>query len=120
MTKLLPIFTLVLLISCQTDNSNSFDPDLANSQIDPINTNLVKSYKVIQDRCISCHTGYHNSWASYTTDQAWIDSGNITAGVIGDSPLVTKLKNRGGNMPIGGPNLTNDEYDAIVTWIEAL
>lgn len=118
--KLLTFFTLILLVSCQTDNSSSFDQVLGNSNIDPTNTNLVKAYNVIESRCINCHTGYHNSWASYNTDQAWIDSGNITAGIIGDSPLITKLKNRGGNMPVGGPNLTDEEYDTLVTWIEAL
>lgn len=118
--KIVSLLTLVLLISCQTDNSSTFDKVLGSSNIDPTNTNLVKAFNVIDSRCISCHTGYHNNWASYTTDQAWIDSGNVKAGIIGDSPLITKLKNRGGNMPIGGPNLTNDEYDALVTWIEAL
>ncbi len=114
---LLSIFTL---ISCQTDNSNTFDEVIGSSNIDPSNVNLVKAFNVIEERCISCHTGYHNKWAGYSTDQAWIQSGNISAGIIGDSPLITRLKNRGGNMPIGGPNLTNEEYDYLVTWIEAL
>lgn len=106
--------------SCQTQNSNSFDDILGGSSIDPSNTNLALAFTVIEERCIDCHSGYHNSWSSYDTDQKWIDSGNVSPGVIGDSPLITRLKNRGGNMPLGGANLTEDEYNALVTWIEAL
>jgi uncharacterized membrane protein len=120
MKKLIALITFVTLVSCQSDNSNTFDEVLGSSNIDPTNTNLVKAFVVIEERCISCHSGYHNKWASYTTDQAWIDSGNVTAGIIGDSPLITRLKNRGGDMPVGGANLTNEEYDTLVTWIEAL
>tara|TARA_Y100000296_G_C5145708_1_gene243560 strand:+ start:988 stop:1350 length:363 start_codon:yes stop_codon:yes gene_type:complete len=114
------LLILSFICSCQTDNSNSFDDILGSSSIDPNNPNLVKAYAVIEERCINCHEGYHNNYASLDTDEKWIASGNVTAGIIGDSPLITKLKNRGGNMPKGGANLTEDEYNALVTWIEGL
>ncbi len=107
-------------MSCQNQNSNTFDDILGNSSIDPSNTNLVQAYAVIESQCIDCHSGYHNSWSSLDTDQKWIDSGNVSAGIIGDSPLITRLKNRGGNMPLGGANLTEEEYSTLVTWIESL
>lgn len=112
---------LSILSSCgQSANSNSFDDLLANIQIDPSNTNLVQAYQVINNRCISCHTGYHNSWASYNTDQKWLSSGMVSAGSTGDSPLIQALKNSGGTMPLNGANLTESEYNKLTDWIDNL
>ena len=120
MGRILVLLYSTILLSCQTDNSNSFDDILGQSTIDPNNTNLVNAYSVLEESCINCHSGYHNDWASYDTDQKWIDAGLVTAGIIGDSTVITRLKNRGSDMPKNQAALSEDDYNTLVTWIEAL
>ncbi len=120
MKTLLIILTFMLTGCGQSWNSNSKDYLLSGNGIDPSNTNLLEAFNVINEKCISCHSGYHNSWSAYNTDQLWIDSGNITAGDALSSPLVTRLKNRGGDMPLLSSMLTESEYDSLVKWIDAL
>lgn len=110
----------LLTNSCQTSNSNAFDDIYGTSDIDPTNTNLVNAFEVIEDSCINCHSGYHSDWAYNTTDNDWINSGTVVAGDIDSSTLITRLKNRGSDMPKDQAALTDEEYNTLVTWIEGL
>jgi hypothetical protein len=113
--------TFLSLVSCgQSINSNTSDFLLSGNGIDPSNTKLLNAFEVINDKCISCHTGYHNSWSSLNTDQLWIDSGNVTAGTSLSSPLIIRLKNRGGDMPLLSPMLTETDYNYLINWIDSL
>mgnify|MGYP001947001619 FL=1 len=119
--RLLLLIIGFTLASCgQSTNSNTSDFLLSGNGIDPSNTKLLNAYEVINDKCISCHTGYHNSWSSLNTDQLWIDSGSVVAGTSLSSSLVIRLKNRGGDMPLLSPMLTEEEYQYIIEWIDSL
>ena len=119
--KALQFLLLITSTSCgQSWNTNSKDFLLSGNGIDPSNTNLVTAFAVINDECISCHTGYHNSWSTLNTDQLWIANGSIVAGSALSSPLITRLKNRGGDMPLLSPTLTETQYNALINWIDAL
>jgi hypothetical protein len=120
MKKLILILSLLLCSCGQSYNSNSKDFLLSGNGIDPSNTSLVEAFSVISNNCISCHSGYHNSWSNYKTDQQWIDSGNVSAGSALSSPLIIRLKNRGGDMPLLSSNLSESEYNSLVNWIDAL
>jgi hypothetical protein len=120
MAKYLLIITFFLTSCGQSWNSNSKDYLLSGNGIDPSNSNLVEAFSVINDKCINCHSGYHNSWSTLNTDQLWIASGNIVAKEPLSSPLITRLKNRGGDMPLLSSMLTETEYDTLVKWIENL
>ena len=120
MKKILILISLSLVSCGQSINSNTSDFLLSGSGIDPSNTKLLNAYTVINDKCISCHTGYHNSWSSLNTDQLWIDSGSVTAGTSLSSSLIIRLKNRGGDMPLLSPMLSETEYAYLIDWIDSL
>lgn len=121
MKKVILGFVLCLFFSScgQSTNSNSYD-EFLDFAIDPSNVKLAKAFNVVNSKCLNCHTGYHNRWKSFNTDAKWIESGVISAGNANASILMNKLKNDGGNMPIGGANLTEDEYEILKDWINNL
>lgn len=120
MRELLLLLVLTLTSCGQSTNSNTSDFLLSGNGIDPSNTKLLNAYEVINDKCISCHTGYHDSWSALNTDQLWIEDGSIAAGAALSSSLVIRLKNRGGDMPLLSPMLTEDEYQNVIEWIDSL
>ena len=124
MKVVLHTFLLILLSSCEDINSNSADklkyskqgPQPEEAQ-DP---NFAPAFKVIQNNCISCHTGFHNRWASYTTNDKWIASGRINRGDPDNSRIIERTINSGqtgANMPIGGGPLSDADYQLLRTWI---
>ena len=74
----------------------------------------------MQESCMSCHSGFHNNWNSFKSDEEWISSGLIAPGDPYSSTLVIRLKNIGGNMPKDNPQISEDEFDKIVDWINEL
>ena len=114
---------LFLLVSCgQSFNSNSKD-FLLGSQIYCSNTSetkLCQANEIIAKNCINCHSGYHNNWASYLTNSAWLSSALITSGNADNSLLILKLKNAGGNMPEGAAPINDTDYQALKNWIDTL
>jgi len=102
------ILLLILLSSCQDFNSNSFDESLVDTvNIDissPGGKRLKDSYDILNDKCMNCHTGYHNSWETY---QVVIKADEEA------SDLIIRMKNRGGDMPLGGVQLTVDEFQFV-------
>lgn len=116
----------ILLASCgQTYNSNSGDDKTTSgtSGIDtssPAGQRLAAAYTVINNRCINCHTGYHNSWANLKSDAAWLASGTVVAGNTGGSSLISRLKNVGGDMPKLNPQIPEAEYQTLIDWVNGL
>ena len=115
-----PLLFCIFLIGCQSYNSHTGDKaKFAELELED-NEQFQAAYKVIQNRCINCHSGNHNAWATYVNTQLWIDKGLIVAGSAADSLLVKRTINTNetaSNMPPGGSPLPNDEYQAILDWI---
>ncbi|MFT6631534.1 MAG: mono/diheme cytochrome c family protein [Bacteriovoracaceae bacterium] len=113
----------VFLISCyQEVNSNSFDDRFSKSNGVDTSTaagqRLSDAYDVMKNNCMNCHTGYHNNWSSLNTDQKWIGEGVIEVGETYSSTLLVRLKNIGGNMPKDNPQISEEDFDKIVDWID--
>ena len=120
--SLLPL--ILLLTSCEDYNSNSADkikydntPQAEQSGGDP---NFAGAFSVIKSRCVNCHSGYHNSWASYTTNEDWLASGLVNRGDPDNSRLIRRIINSGSpgaNMPLGQGRLPDSEYQLLRKWI---
>lgn len=117
------IVLLMALSSCgQTFNSNTSDTGLipfaacgaGNSD------EYCAAEVIIRDKCINCHSGYHDQWASYKTDADWLGSGRVVAGSTAGSTLITRLKNQGGNMPADAPQISDADYQTLITWVQSL
>lgn len=116
---------VVLLASCnQSTNSNSFDRKYSeNIGIDRSTAGgerLYQAYIALKKNCMSCHSGYHSSWTTFNTDQAWIESGLIESNDAYGSTLVIRLKNMGGNMPKNNPQMSEEDFEKIIEWIDGL
>jgi len=117
------ILATILITGCgQSFNSNTEDKNLLPSSFcaDQSDTRLCAANEIIQTKCTSCHTRYHATWGPYDTNAQWLESGNVISGNATGSALFIKLKNNGGNMPEGAPELTEAENQAIRDWIDAL
>lgn len=105
----------------QTFNSQSIDRFSGTGNIDVSTVQgvrLFKAYQVIQSRCINCHTGYHNSWIQYNTDNLWIKNGLIVKGEFRDSQLISRLQNEGSDMPLLAAQIPEADYQILKDWIE--
>ena len=114
MNKLILIF-LFIFVSCgQKFNSNTFD------EINAVEggTSFINAYTLLNDKCMSCHTGYHNLYSTYTNQQNWIDAGLVIAGNFGGSKIIDELQNYNGSMPKERARLTDDELQTLRDWIE--
>lgn len=113
----------ILLAACQSYNSNTGDKaKFAELELED-NPQFRAAYKVIQSRCINCHGGTHNAWASYVNSQLWVDKGLIVKGDASNSKLIKRTINSGetgSNMPPEGGPLPNDEYQTLLDWINGL
>lgn len=103
----------------QTINSNSFDTSFGSTVrcADSSYTALCDANEIIYDQCINCHDGSHDDWSEYITDAAWIASGSVVKGSPDSSSLITKLKNLSGNMPVDAPQISEEDYQVLRTWI---
>lgn len=113
--------SLFLLLSCQSYNSHT--GDAVKYKTVEVEASLLPAYTVLQNRCVNCHTGRHNSWASYITNEQWIASGLIVPGDAQASTLIRRIinsNNIGSNMPPTGGPLPNDEYQVLVDWVNGL
>ncbi len=116
---------LIILTSCgQSFNSNTGDEAFtAVNGIDtstPAGVRLNNAYTVLKDECMSCHTGYHNSWNAYKSDLAWQNAGLVTAGSSAGSQVYSRLKNVGGDMPLLNPQISDSKRQTLETWIDNL
>tara|TARA_Y100000768_G_C23988077_1_gene690245 strand:- start:1728 stop:4007 length:2280 start_codon:yes stop_codon:yes gene_type:complete len=84
-----------------------------------------QAQNVLNDKCLSCHTGQVSDWniGPDSTESDWINntpSDLIKPGYSDQSLLVTKMIHYpGGNMPTNG-NLSLAEFDYIDAWVEGL
>jgi len=120
------LFAGTILSSCgQTFNSNTADNLLLPSNYceDQTKTLLCDANEVLQTKCTSCHTGYHNTWGAWNTDEQWLANGKVVAGNPAGSEIITRLKTYGTgltNMPQDDAALTQEEYDKLEAWINSL
>lgn len=115
---------LISLISCgQTFNSQSGDKFSGSILVDnttPDGARSSKAFTILDRSCTGCHTSYHANWRSFQTDAAWVANGLVVKGQADISPVITKLKNVGGNMPPSAPAISNDDYQALLDWIDLM
>lgn len=112
--------SFVFLACGQNYNSQSADAYLgvADCSATPARVRFCAARTVILNQCSNCHT--HQQWAAYQTDQAWIQSGRVVANNPGQSTLITKLQNEGGNMPLGYGPLSASDYNALKDWVSLM
>ncbi len=120
--KISTYLVFLLLFGCgQTFNSHSVDNFIGTGNIDistPEGMRLFQATSVIKNRCINCHTGYHNSWLQYNRDIDWIGSGLVIKGDFRGSLLISRLQNEGSDMPLFAPQIPESEYQLLKEWIE--
>lgn len=113
----------LLLSSCQDYNSNSGDQGRYGIVSLVGSAEFKASYAVIQNRCVNCHSGYHNNWANFTAEQDLVNDNKVVPANPAGSLLIQRIVNTGGsaaNMPPGGSPLPDAEYEALKTWITAI
>jgi hypothetical protein len=120
--KLSFLLILFILQACQDLNSNSSD----NTKYGPLvlnaggDTNFVSAFQIINNRCISCHSGYHNNWSGQNSDNQWLNSGYINRGDPNNSLLIKRIINSGevgANMPQDADSIPESEFAALKNWI---
>jgi hypothetical protein len=114
------LLSLFMFGACQTYNSNTGDAAKYAPTTIAGSSEFQAAFGVVKNRCASCHTNYHAEWATLTTEQQWKDRGLVVAGFPSNSPLLTRLKNLGGDMPQDSGNIPADEYTALNTWVTNL
>ncbi|MFT6070650.1 MAG: putative membrane protein [Bacteriovoracaceae bacterium] len=120
------LISIVLLSSCgQTFNSNTSDagliPLLACTEAGTAaGDRYCAAQTIIQEKCVNCHSGYHDQWAAYTNDSHWKTSGRVVAGSTAGSTLITRLKNQGGNMPADNPQISDSNYQVLIEWVQLM
>lgn len=118
MKIILLLASLAFLTSCQDTNSNSNDrARFSPIGEDPLDPNFGTAYRVITNRCISCH--YHTSWIELKDSASWAKRPDLI--IPGDSTrsfLISKIVNSGGNgnMPPNTTSIPDTEYQAIIKW----
>lgn len=118
------MFLTFILSSClQKFNSNTLDAAIERGQIDlstPAGRRLNKAFSILKKNCNNCHTGYHQGWNSFTNDQKWINAKLINKSDSISSFLIQKLQNTGGNMPLSGQSLSEEDFDSLSDWIDQM
>jgi cytochrome c5 len=123
--KLFCILSLLLVGCGQTFNSNTSDsgliPLLACSEFGTAaGDRYCAAQTIIQDKCVNCHSGYHDQWAAFTNDANWKTSGRVVAGSTAGSSLITRLKNQGGDMPADNPQISDANYRTLIDWVQLM
>lgn len=85
---------------------------------------FASAQSVIQNKCLSCHSGTNPAkFSSFTTESLWLSSGFVVAKNISASKIYYRLNGAGlgigtENMPKGNSALTEAERNLIKVWIE--
>ena len=118
------IVLLFLIGGCQEFNSNSFDQELSQEVTFDVSTpagvRLRDSYMILKENCMSCHTGYHSDWIGYNTNDQWEVNNLVRSGEADESDLIKSLKNVGGDMPLGKSQLSDENYNVLLDWINQI
>jgi hypothetical protein len=114
------IISIFFTVSCGQDlNSNSFDEFKFTGEVSGT-IEFVNAYKVIEKRCISCHTGAHSQWSQYKESEEWERESLVISRNVTDSLIVSRLINNGGDMPQGGSSLPAEDIETLTKWINSL
>ena len=119
------IFLFVISACGQDYNSNYNDHGQYSSvSIDtstPEGARFGAAYKVLQTKCMSCHSYTHPFDESFNTSEKWIHSGYVVQGNYLASLIISTLKNYEGTMP-EDPNtpLSKEELATLEAWISNL
>lgn len=85
--------------------------------------NTTGPIQVIQNYCISCHTGYHNKWSAYT-EQDYINQGLIQPGRPEASLLLNITKYNPYSdvevMPKGDNGFNENHFFILDDWVKAM
>lgn len=85
-----------------------------------VSTDEQKAMTFIKNNCTNCHTGYHNDWIPHKNSNDFVGAGLIKVGDAAGSIFIQKLKNAGGNMPLGGAQASAADYAQLQKWINEL
>jgi uncharacterized membrane protein len=115
---------VIFLFGCGGDVTTSHQGDFQRYGIQfSGSASFQQAAPIIFEKCIGCHSGYHNNWAGYVTEADWTSSSLITPGSAINSTLYRKIDISGtpeGNMPPSGSGLlvTVDELEILRVWID--
>ena len=110
--------------SCAADGSMTMDPAQA--------ANEAAVGAIVNNRCVTCHTGTHNSWAGDAWQEAWVSTGLVVPGDAAASTVIDRLTSSSsrmpptwatGNAPDGTPlntPLVPNDIDVVRAWINGL
>ena len=59
--KLILLLTMISLAGCFQQSNSSLKDENIGKEIEG-ESKFVSAYSVLNSQCISCHTGYHQSW----------------------------------------------------------
>lgn len=117
------LFVAFIITGCgQAYNSNSGDegqyaPISGIDSSTPDGARLLAAYKVFQGKCFGCHS----AWQGYKSSAQWVEAHEVVAGDLSSSPVYTRLKNVGGDMPRDPiAQLTAEELATVETWISQM
>lgn len=118
MRKLFLIFIFSLAASaCQNENSNSDDAPIVTGT-----PQFLAANAIMADKCVSCHEhSFH-----LMTEAQFVTSGRVLGGDPQNSPIYYRLTGSTSpnvspkNMPTDGNDLTADELNVMITWINSV
>ena len=107
--------------SCADYNSNTNDASAYRVRVgDPNDPNFAPAYEILMTKCYWCHN-YHDYFATLTTSEEWVNSGQVAKGQPDSSYLIRRLKRFNGsansNMPVG-EDITQTEYEILINWVQ--
>lgn len=121
--KLIILLAMISLSGCFQQSNSTLKDESIGKEVDGADE-FVAAYAVLNSQCISCHTGYHQSWGNYTEESDWIADDLIQEGSSANSYLVKRIRNCGtgqeADMPNTGDSISKAECDAIKDWIDSI
>lgn len=120
--KAILLMSLLWTAACQDTNSNSFDREKFTERAMPegARPEFTAALAILQNRCMSCHFGFHNAWNAFTTEEQWLEAGLINRGDPDNSLLIKRMKNAAGpgaTMPIAAAAIPDAEFQTLKAWI---
>jgi hypothetical protein len=118
---LISLSALSLYLGCNVPTSHENDDSLYAGGSCSGSAQFCSFLAVVEEKCIACHTGAHNDWAPYKTEDDWVNlSGEVVPGSPNASGIFTSLTLNGGDMPFGGFTFTVEENAIFEDWINSL